>query len=62
MVCWARKRARRYLVGLLERVKHKNGWQLADAIGETGPRGGQRLLSAAPWDADADQQPAERAV
>src|SRR5215217_6744758 len=48
-----RERARRYLVGLLERVERKNGWQLAEAIGETGPRGIQRLLSAATWDADA---------
>src|SRR3954468_23246441 len=48
----ARDRARRYLAGLLERVERKNGWQLAEAIGETGPRGVQRLLSAATWDAD----------
>jgi SRSO17 transposase len=48
-----RDRARRYLVGLLERVERKNGWQLAEAIGEMGPRGVQRLLSAATWDADA---------
>src|SRR5436190_1009677 len=48
-----RARARRYLVGLLERVERKNGWQLAEAIGEAGPRGVQRLLSAATWDADA---------
>jgi SRSO17 transposase len=48
-----RERARRYLVGLLERVERKNGWQLAEAIGESGPRGVQRLLSAAAWDADA---------
>src|SRR5215212_135876 len=48
-----RERARRYLIGLLERVERKNGWQLAEAIGETGPRGVQRLLSAATWDADA---------
>src|ERR671916_2373874 len=47
-----RERARRYLVGLLERVERKNGWQLAEAIGEPGPRGVQRLLSAATWDTD----------
>src|SRR5687767_13985231 len=47
-----RERARRYLVGLIERVERKNGWQLAEAIGEVGPRGVQRLLSAATWDAD----------
>src|ERR687884_1508609 len=48
-----RERVRRYLVGLLQRVERKNGWHLAEAIGETGPRGVQRLLSAATWDADA---------
>jgi SRSO17 transposase len=48
----ARDRAGRYLAGLLERVERKNGWQLAEAIGETGPRGVQRLLSAATWDTD----------
>ena len=36
----ARERAGRYLAGLLERVERKNGWQLAEAIGETGPAGG----------------------
>jgi SRSO17 transposase len=48
----ARERAGRYLAGLLGRVERKNGWQLAEAMGETGPRGVQRLLSAAAWDAD----------
>src|ERR1051325_7406934 len=47
-----RERARRYLVGLLERVERKNGWQLAETLGEAGPRGVQRLLSAASWDAE----------
>jgi SRSO17 transposase len=47
-----RERARRYLVGLRERVESKNGWQLAETIGEAGPRGVQRLLSAATWDAE----------
>jgi SRSO17 transposase len=48
----ARERAGRYLASLLEQVPRKNGWQLAEAIGETGPRGVQRLLSAATWDTD----------
>jgi SRSO17 transposase len=47
-----RERAGRYLVGLLGRVERKNGWQLAEAIGESEPRGVQRLLSHARWDAD----------
>jgi len=49
----ARERVRRYLVGLLGRVERKNGWQLAEAIGETDPQGVQRLLNSANWDADA---------
>jgi SRSO17 transposase len=31
----------------------KNGWQLAEQRGETGPQGAQRFLNAACWDADA---------
>src|SRR3954447_6995844 len=48
----ARERAGRYLAGLLERVERKNGWQLAEAMGEAGPHGMQRLLNAATWDTD----------
>jgi SRSO17 transposase len=48
----ARERVRRYLVGLLGRVERKNGWQLAEAIGERDPQGVQRLLNSARWDAD----------
>ena len=49
----ARERAKRYLAGLLGRLERKNGWQLAEALGEAGPQGVQRLLNAAVWDADA---------
>ena len=48
-----RERVGRYLTGLLARVERKNGWQLAEAMGEHQPRSVQRLLSAALWDADA---------
>jgi SRSO17 transposase len=48
-----RERVRRYLAGLLDRVERKNGWQLAEAIGEVGAKGVQRILNAAAWDADA---------
>jgi SRSO17 transposase len=48
-----RERVGRYLTGLLARVERKNGWQLAEAIGEQQPRSVQRLLSDAVWDADA---------
>jgi SRSO17 transposase len=48
----ARERAGRYVVGVLERIERKNGWQLAEAMGEAGPHGVQRLLNAATWDTD----------
>ena len=48
----ARERALRYLLGLLGRIERKNGWQLAEAIGEMEPQGVQRLLNSAKWDAD----------
>jgi SRSO17 transposase len=48
----ARERVKRYLLGLLGRVERKNGWQLAEAIGEGDPQGVQRLLNSAKWDAD----------
>lgn len=47
-----RERLRRYLVGLLDRVERKNGWQLAEAIGDADPQGVQRLLRVARWDSD----------
>lgn len=49
----ARQRARRFLQGLLAPIERKNGWQLAEELGERGPRGVQRLLGEADWDADA---------
>ena len=49
----ARERVKRYLLGLLGRVERKNGWQMAEAIGERDPQGVQRLLNAAKRDADA---------
>jgi len=49
----ARERVGRYLLGLLGRVERKNGWQIAEAIGEHDPQGVQRLLNTAKWDADA---------
>ena len=48
-----RARAWHYLAGLLGPVQRKNGWQLAEHLGEQHPRGVQRLLDAAQWDADA---------
>src|SRR5918995_6564053 len=48
----ARERVKRYLLGLLGRVERKNGWQIAEAIGDKDPQGVQRLLNSAKWDAN----------
>lgn len=47
-----RRRILGYLRGLLSSTSRKNGWQLAEEIGEDRPDGLQRLLNAASWDAD----------
>src|SRR5512142_3534227 len=49
----ARQRVRGFLQGLLAPVERKNGWQLAEELGERGPRGVQRLLGEADWDEEA---------
>jgi hypothetical protein len=41
-----------YLRGLLGEAERKNGWALAEAAGEAGPQGMQRLLNFYAWDAD----------
>jgi SRSO17 transposase len=48
-----RARVGRYLSGLLAPVERRNGWQVAEAIGERTPDGVQRLLRTARWDAEA---------
>jgi SRSO17 transposase len=42
-----------YLRGLLSETERKNGWTLAEAAGDDGPQGMQRLLNHYLWDADA---------
>jgi SRSO17 transposase len=48
-----RARAGRYLAGLLDPLERRNGWQVAEALGERSPDGVQRLLRTARWDAEA---------
>jgi SRSO17 transposase len=48
-----RARAGKVLAGLLDPLERRNGWQLAEALGERSPDGVQRLLRTARWDADA---------
>ena len=48
-----RRRALAYVQALLSPCERKNGWHLAETIGDATPDGVQRLLNAAHWDADA---------
>jgi SRSO17 transposase len=49
----AREQAGKYLRGLLAPVERKNGWQVAEMMGDMTPDRMQRLLYQANWDADA---------
>jgi SRSO17 transposase len=48
-----RRRAVGYVRGLLGTAERKNGWQLAEDLGDPTPDGVQHLLARARWDADA---------
>src|SRR6266581_2544220 len=48
-----RSRVGRYLRGLLATVERKNGWQLAEELGDPNVHGVQRLLAEAEWDEEA---------
>jgi len=47
-----REQCARYLRGLLALVERKNGWQLAEVVGDETPDRTQRLLYQDQWDAD----------
>lgn len=49
----SRYRALGYLRGLGGPVARKNGWPLAEQVGERTPDGVRRRLNAAHWDAEA---------
>ncbi len=49
----ARRHAADYLRGLLGRTERKNGWQLAEAVGDATPYGLQQFLYRAAWDPEA---------
>lgn len=49
----AREQSMKYLRGLLSGVERKNGWQMAEVVGDDTPDKTQRLLYQAKWDADA---------
>lgn len=49
----SRGHARQYLEGLLSPLERKNGWTIAEYVGEKEPKAMQRFLNLAHWDADA---------
>jgi SRSO17 transposase len=48
----AYQRALAYVQGLMSMVERKNGWQVAEEIGEVTPYAMQHLLDRAKWDCD----------
>lgn len=48
----SREQARKYLRGLLSEAERKNGWQVAEMVGDARPDKTQRLLYQAQWEAD----------
>jgi SRSO17 transposase len=46
------QRALAYLQGLMSQIPRKNGWQVAEEMGEATPYGMQHLLDRAKWDCD----------
>lgn len=48
----SRQHARQYLEGLLAPLERKNGWTIAEHVGEKEPKAMQRFLNLAHWDAD----------
>ncbi|WP_081789961.1 IS701 family transposase [Kutzneria albida] len=58
----SRRRMRWYVRGLLGEVERKNGWTLAEAAGDAGPEGMQRLLNFYAWDADGLRDDVRAAV
>jgi SRSO17 transposase len=47
-----RRRSLAYLKALAASVERKNGWQMAEAVGDSTPDGMQRLLNQAEWNTD----------
>ena len=56
------KQAVKYLQGLISAVERKNGWQLAEAVGDKTPDATQRLMYSTKWDADAVRDAVQRFV
>ncbi len=48
----SKRHAGQYLRGLLSPLARKNGWTIAEHVGEPEPKALQRFLNLSPWDAD----------
>jgi SRSO17 transposase len=48
----SRKHAEQYVRGLLAPIQRKNGWTIAEYVGESEPKALQRFLNLSPWDVD----------
>jgi SRSO17 transposase len=64
--CFARRKpceqAGKYLTGLMSDLPHKNGWTIAEYVGDRTPDRTQRLLNKAVWDHDQAQGVVRRFV
>lgn len=49
----SKRHAAQYLRGLLSPLARKNGWTIAEYVGEAEPKALQRLLNLSPWDANS---------
>jgi SRSO17 transposase len=49
----SRRHAEHYVRGLLAPIERKNGWTIAEYVGESEPKALQRFLNLSPWDVDA---------
>ena len=52
----------RYLRGLISRIERKNGWQLAEELGEQTPTNLQHFIARSSWDADQVRDDLQRYV
>src|SRR5450432_1186508 len=48
----SRRHAEQYLRGLLAPLQRKNGWTIAEYVGESEPKALQRFLNLSPWDVE----------
>ncbi|WP_437229261.1 IS701 family transposase [Planctomicrobium sp. SH661] len=57
-----RRRAPQYLRGLIAQVERKNGWQLADYLGDGTPKNLQHFIARSQWNADEVRDDLQRYV